>query len=114
VSGKATAKIELREFLVRRKFARIVLLVPGERESVLPERGCMFLNEHFQVNGLRKVIWKEGGGRERASYESASLLLGMRNWGGGAIGWGREEGRKRIKVISGANMREEFKMTKTE
>jgi hypothetical protein len=38
----------------------------------------------------------------------------MRNWGGGAIGWGREEGRKRIKVISGANMREEFIMTKTE
>ena len=76
------------EFLERCRFVCIVLLMQRESESVLSYRGCLFLNEHFQVNGLQKVIWKEGGGRERASYESASLPLGMRNWGGGAIGWG--------------------------
>jgi hypothetical protein len=38
-----------------------------------------------QVNGLGKLLWKEGSGRERASYKSAILLLGTRNWGGGAI-----------------------------
>ena len=72
--------MQVEEFLVRRKFARIVLLMPRESESAchLREAAC-FLNEHFQVNALGKVIWKEGGGRERARYESASLLMGMRN-----------------------------------
>ena len=62
-----------------------------------------------QVNGLGKLLWKEGSGRERASYKSAILLLGTRNWGGGAIDrMGKPE--ELNKGSQWRKWREEFKM----